>query len=88
VKELLGVGKTVTKAVAVEEMQEGVPGFVTLKVRVLTPVVFQLKLCGPCNEGSPPAQPSQVQLYTAPGKAVPLKETLDTAKLTLGIWQI
>jgi hypothetical protein len=65
-KMLVGVGLTVTKTLAIGEVQvifPGLtPGLTICKVIVLVPAVFQLKVWGPAVVGFPPLQPPQFQL--------------------------
>jgi hypothetical protein len=62
VKELVGVSFTVTNTLVIGEVQAGGPLLITVKVSVLVPAVFQLKVCGPTPVGLPPIQEAQFQL--------------------------
>ena len=99
-KLALGVGFTVTGTLKTGEAQAVAPGFTTVKVISLLPVVFQLSVCGPCPTGLPLIQPAQFQLKVAPACAVPVQVTcvvalvvegstqttaLETLKLALGV---
>ena len=53
-------------------MHAGALLFCTVSVKVFVPELLQLKLCGPCVVGLPPAQPSQFQVYVAPAEATPV----------------
>jgi hypothetical protein len=71
-KSLVGAGFTVTKTVEVLEVQAGEEVLTTCRVIVLTPAFPHAITCGPAVVVvNPPIQPSQLQLYTAPGCAFP-----------------
>lgn len=74
-KALTGVGFTVTVWVAIAETQAGEPGLATVKLMVLVPGVAQETVCGPMPCPSP-EQPLQFQEKVAPGKALPVKESV------------
>jgi hypothetical protein len=59
---LVGVEFTVMFTLKIGDVQVGEPGFVTCKVIVFVPVVFQVRVCGPAPVGLPFIQPLQFQL--------------------------
>jgi hypothetical protein len=75
VKAFIGVGFTVTPTLVILEIQTGEPGFATVKAIVLVPGLAQETVCGPTPCPSP-EQPSQFQEKVAPGKAIPVKESV------------
>jgi hypothetical protein len=87
-KGLLGVELTVTTWVKIGAVQAGFPEFVTTKLIVLAPVVFQLIVWGPCPTGFPPLQPSQFQEKIGLGKAVPCHDMAVVALVVEGDAQI
>jgi hypothetical protein len=86
-KALVGVGFTVIRTEVTGDKQAGVELFTTCKVTVLVPVVFQVKVCGPCPVGAA-VQPSQFQLKVALGLAVPVQVTVVVALVVEGETQM